>query len=48
MCAGARAPPAVHTLFETLMDWDSFSVRVAEGMLHAIPEILLSIPEVRG
>ncbi|KIZ06152.1 exostosin-like glycosyltransferase [Monoraphidium neglectum] len=38
----------VHTLFETLMDWDSFSVRVAEGMLHAIPEILLSIPEVRG
>jgi hypothetical protein len=38
---------AVHTLFETLFEWDLFSVRVETAMLSLLPQILLSIPEVR-
>jgi hypothetical protein len=37
----------VHAIFETLFDWRAFSVRVREDRLHALPELLLSIPEER-
>ncbi len=37
----------VHTVYETLLDWDTFSVRVNESALSRIPEILSGIPEDR-
>ena len=43
-------PPQVHVVYESILDWDSFSVRIREHSLEDIPTILKSIPEeqVRG
>eukprot|EP00955_Chlamydomonas_euryale_P066949 359700-Chlamydomonas_euryale.AAC.1 len=35
----------VHAVFESLLDWDLFSVRVAEAEVERLPEILAAIPE---
>ncbi|GAX80494.1 hypothetical protein CEUSTIGMA_g7932.t1 [Chlamydomonas eustigma] len=37
----------VHTIFESLLDWDLFSVRIKENQIERLPQILLSIPEDR-
>eukprot|EP00798_Chlamydomonas_sp_ICE-L_P009449 gene9449-1687_t len=33
----------VHAVFESILDWSSFSVRIREDQLERIPEILKSI-----
>jgi hypothetical protein len=35
----------VHAVFESVLDWDLFSVRVAESEVERLPQILASIPE---
>uniref|UniRef100_A0A7R9V264 Exostosin GT47 domain-containing protein n=1 Tax=Chlamydomonas euryale TaxID=1486919 RepID=A0A7R9V264_9CHLO len=35
----------VHAVFESVLNWDLFSVRVAEAEVERLPEILAAIPE---
>jgi hypothetical protein len=35
----------VHAVYESIPDWDSFSVRVNQASVKHLPEILLSIPK---
>ena len=34
----------VHAVFESILDWDSFSVRVSQASVKDLPQILQSIP----
>jgi len=33
----------VHTPFESILNWESFSVRIPESQIQHVPQILLSI-----
>jgi hypothetical protein len=35
----------VHAVYESILVWDSFSVRVNQASVKQLPEILLSIPK---
>ncbi len=37
----------VHAVFESILDWDSFSLRVPENMTEHLPIILQAVPPDR-
>ena len=37
----------VHAVFESILDWDSFSVRIRESALESVPDILNAISPER-
>ncbi len=37
----------VHSLFESITDWDQWSVRINEASMDHLPQILMSIPDDR-
>jgi hypothetical protein len=37
----------VHAVFESILDWDLFSVRVAESEVESLPQILAAISDAR-
>jgi hypothetical protein len=37
----------VHTVFESIIDWDRFSLRVNQNSTQHLPELLLSMPRDR-
>ncbi|KAI8471681.1 MAG: hypothetical protein J3K34DRAFT_506016 [Monoraphidium minutum] len=46
-CVPVIVMDGVHTLFETLLEWDLFSVRVRVTAIPLLPQILMAIPEDR-
>jgi hypothetical protein len=37
----------VHAVFESILDWDAFGVRIRQRSVEALPQVLMSIPEDR-
>lgn len=46
-CLPVLVADNVHAVFESLLDWDAFSVRVKESMVHRLPDVLLSISDAQ-
>lgn len=40
---GRRMPLQVHAVFESILDWDTFSVRISQAQLANLPQVLLSV-----
>jgi len=45
LCIPVVVMDRVHAVFESVLDWDLFSVRVAEAEVERLPEILAAIPD---
>eukprot|EP00798_Chlamydomonas_sp_ICE-L_P015005 gene15005-21073_t len=43
-CIPVVTMDGVHAVFESILDWKTFSIRIAEDQLAQLPEILLSVP----
>ncbi len=44
-CIPVVVMDGVHAVFESILDWDSFGLRIRERSVEHLPEILMSIPE---
>lgn len=37
----------VHAVFESILDWDTFGMRIRESSVEHLPEILMAVPDDR-
>ncbi|PNH07164.1 hypothetical protein TSOC_006410 [Tetrabaena socialis] len=44
---GVRVMDGVHAVFESILDWDAFSLRIRESALEAVPQILEAVTPER-